>query len=645
MAKDAGAQYDDAIQGAAKAFGVDPDILHGIAHAESRYNPKAVSPKGAQGMMQFMPDTAKRFGIDPSDPEQAIFGAAQYLKENLDKFKGDYGKAVAAYNWGENRKEYEQGDWVKKLPKETDQYVENVLSYAASRAKPAEEKATGAKPAFPGSKAHLIPGAESDIMPTPRKEMGLVERVKDIGKGLVEIPGAVIGGTLREPIAAGVALATGRKPEEVGGQIAPVQSEFAKGVLGGLGGALEAAKVPALTPGMLTAPVRPAVAAGRQVAAPVANELGMVKEAAQNVLAERQAVKAGERAAQSFQEAPRIEAAQEANRLGINLNPAASNPTLRNQLKEMMVGGEYLDKLIAESDKHQWSKIAKNELGIAERENLADPATFAKARQAANKPYEDIKKIGNFVADEDTVTALNDLRQSEALIGGEATKGTIDKLIDSAVTRVQGGLTGKDLLDNISNLRKDARTIYKKTDLSPEQRAVADANIGIANALEGLVEKNLAANPKLLEQFREARTKMAKSYAYENATDMNTGILDPIKIAQLTAKDNALTGDIAAIGKIAGNFPEIVSTTPRSLPSKAISHLTRSGIPGAVGFVLGSAVGSPGLGVITGALAGQAAARIGAKRVLGKGYQAKRAVPKDYRNNLAPIEKLNKLAK
>lgn len=641
MAKDAGAQYDGAIQFAAKEFGVDPDVLHGIAYAESRYNPKAVSPKGAQGMMQFMPDTAKRFGIDPSDPEQAIFGAAQYLKENLDKFGGDYGKAVAAYNWGENRKEYEQGDWVKKLPKETDQYVENVLSYAAGRAKPTE---AGPKPAFPGSKAHLIPGAETDILPTPRKEMGLVERVKDIGKGLVEIPGAIIGGTIREPIAAGVALATGRKPEEVGGQIAPVQSEFAKSVLGGLGSALETAKVPALTPGMLTAPVRPAVAAGRQVAAPVANELAMVGEAAQNTLAARQAAKAGQRAAQSFQEAPRIEAAQEANRLGINLNPAASNPTVRNRLKEAMVGGEDLDKAIAESNKAQWGRIAKNELGLPETETLS-PAAYAKARQAANKPYEDIKKIGNFVADEDTITALNDLRQSEALIGGEATKGTIDKLIDSAVSRTQGGLTGKDLLDNISNLRKDARTIYKKTDLSPEQRAVADANIGIANALEGLVEKNLAGNPKLLEQFREARTKMAKSYAYENATDMNTGILDPLKIAQLTAKDNALTGDIAAIGKIAGNFPETVSTTPRGLPAKTISHLTRSGVPGAVGFLLGSAVGTPGLGIITGAAAGQVAARIGAKRVLGKAYQAKRAVPKDYRNSLAPIEKLNKLAK
>lgn len=174
---------------------------------------------------------------------------------------------------------------------------------------------------------------------------------------------------------------------------------------------------------------------------------------------------------------------------------------------------------------------------------------------------------------------------------------------------------------------------------------MADTNIGIANTLEGLIEKNLAGNPKLLEQFRDARTKMAKSYAYEGATDMNTGILDPAKIAQMTAKDNALTGDIAAIGKIAGNFPETVSTTPRGLPAKAISHLTRSGVPGALGFAAGSLVGSPGLGVITGAAAGQLAAKIGAKRVLNKAYQAKRAVPKDYRNNLAPIEKLNNLAK
>lgn len=631
MAKDAGAQYDSAIQFAAKEFGIDPDILHGIAYAESRYNPKATSPKGAQGMMQFMPDTAKRFGIDPSDPEQAIFGAAQYLKENLDKFKGDYGKAVAAYNWGENRKEYEQGDWVKKLPKETDQYVENVLSYAASRAKPSEATPAGPKPAFPGSKAHLIPGAENDVMPTPRKPL----TVGDIAKGAIEVPVTLAYETLAAPVAA---LATGGKPEQWQYHMKP-QSETAQRVLGGLADVMETAKVPALTPGMLTAPVRPAVAAGRQVAVPVANELGMVKEAAQNVLAERQAVKAGERAAQSFQEAPRIESAQKAQRLGINLDPGSSNPTFVNRLVERAVGTGNVQKAIAESNIHQPTVVAKNELGIPERKVLS-PKVFAEARQAASKPYEDIKKIGNFVADEDTVTALNDLRQSEALIGGEATKGTIDKLIDSAVTRVQGGLTGKDLLDNISNLRKDARTIYKKTDLSPEQRAVADANIGIANALEGLVEKNLAANPKLLEQFREARTKMAKTYAYENVTDMNTGLIDVTKLAKLTAKDNALTGDIADLGFIAGNHPEAFTAKPRGALERGATYLARSTIPGSVGFLVAGPAGA-----ITGAALGKAVEWAGKKVVTRKGYQARHAVPKDYRNNLAPVKKLNALSK
>ena len=644
MAKDAGAPYEEVIQGAAKAFNLDPDILRGMAQTESGFDPDVISGKrksktGAVGIMQFMPETAKRFGVDPTKPEDAIFASAQYLRENLDKFDNDYTKAVAAYNWGENRDAYKKSDWVKQLPDETFNYVNSILGHAAKYGKPAEAEPTGVKPAFKGSKAHLIPGAETDILPTPRKEMGLVERAKDIGKGLVEIPGAIIGGTIREPIAAGVALATGRKPEELGGQIAPVQSEFAKSVLGGLGSALETAKVPALTPGMLTAPVRPAMAAGRQVAAPVANELAMVGEAAQNTLAARQAVKAGERAAQSFQEAPRIESAQKAQRLGINLDPGSSNPTFVNRLVEKTVGASNVQKAIAESNIHRPTAVAKNELDIPPTKTLS-PKTFADARAAASKPYETIKKIDNFVGDEDTLGALNGLRQSEALIGGKATKGRIDSLIDDAVTKVQQGLNGKDLLDNISNLRKDARTIYKKVDLSPEERVIADANIGIANALEALIEKNLTSNPKLLEQFRDARTKMAKSYAYEGVTDMNTGLVDASKLAKITAKDNALTGDIADLGFIAGNHPEAFTAKPRGVLERGATYLARSTIPGSVGFLIGGPAGA-----ITGAALGKGVEWAGKKIITRKGYQAKHAVPKDYRNNLAPIEKLNKLAK
>jgi hypothetical protein len=71
-------------------------------------------------------------------------------------------------------------------------------------------------------------------------------------------------------------------------------------------------------------------------------------------------------------------------------------------------------------------------------------------------------------------------------------------------------------------------------------------------------------NPKLLDQFRDARQKMARTYVYEGATDFNTGMVDVSKLARITAKDNALTGDIASLGKIAGNFPDVFTTTAAS---------------------------------------------------------------------------------
>lgn len=500
--------------------------------------------------------------------------------------------------------------------------------------------AAESKPAFLGSKAHLIPGAETDIMPTPRKEMGLVERVKDIGKGLVEIPGAMIGGAL-QPVAAGYeSLMTGQDVKQSGYQMKPVESQFAQDVLGGLGNVLEQAKVPAMTPGMLAAPtnnlIRPAI---QQAAAPVAREAQLVGGVVKNAIDQRATQNALAKATQSVERAPQIEAAQEASRLGIALPPAESNPTLRNRITEKVVGAANIEKQVAEVNKHAPTRIAKNELDIPETATLS-PKTFAEARTAASKPYETIKAIPSIAADDATIGALNDLRQSEALIGGKATKGKIDSLIDDAVGQVQQGLSGDNLLKNISNLRKDARTIYKKADLSPEERVVADANIGIANALESMIEKNIAGDATLLEQFRDARTRMAKSYAYENATDMNTGMVDASKLAKLTAKDNALTGDIAALGKIAGNFPEAFTVRTRSDLARAGTYLARTSIPGSVGLLVGGLPGG-----VAGAALGKIVESVGAKRVVKPGYQAKRAIPKDYRNNLAPIEKLNKLAK
>lgn len=95
---------DDAIRSAAEAYGIDPNLLRAQAWAESRNNPSAVSPAGAQGLMQIMPGTGKELGLtDPYDPWQSAYAGAKYLGQQLRRFDGDTDKALAAYNAGPGR--------------------------------------------------------------------------------------------------------------------------------------------------------------------------------------------------------------------------------------------------------------------------------------------------------------------------------------------------------------------------------------------------------------------------------------------------------------------------------------------------------------------------------------------------------------
>ena len=82
--------------------GVESHLVHSVIRAESNYNPNAVSPKGAQGIMQLIPSTARRFGVSNAfDARENVQGGVRYLRFLLDYYKGDYPKAIAAYNAGE----------------------------------------------------------------------------------------------------------------------------------------------------------------------------------------------------------------------------------------------------------------------------------------------------------------------------------------------------------------------------------------------------------------------------------------------------------------------------------------------------------------------------------------------------------------
>ncbi|MGD0868241.1 MAG: lytic transglycosylase domain-containing protein [Bryobacteraceae bacterium] len=89
------------IETAAKANQIQVQLLHAVIEQESAFHPCAVSSKGAQGLMQLMPDTAGSLGVkDPFDPQQSIEAGARYLKQLLDKYKGDLKLSLGAYNAG-----------------------------------------------------------------------------------------------------------------------------------------------------------------------------------------------------------------------------------------------------------------------------------------------------------------------------------------------------------------------------------------------------------------------------------------------------------------------------------------------------------------------------------------------------------------
>jgi hypothetical protein len=167
----------------------------------------------------------------------------------------------------------------------------------------------------------------------------------------------------------------------------------------------------------------------------------------------------------------------------------------------------------------------------------------------------------------------------------------------------------------------------------------------IANALEDLVEANIT-DQKLLKDFRNARVDMAKIYGYERATDMRTGQVDIQKIAKQLEKNPAMTGDIAALGRVAANFPEVTQMKPSEL--SLLQRFTRAGAAGTVGAGLGGALlGGSGviLGGATSAVASKFGGRYAARRLTTPEVQARRSTPQDFRqlNNLTPAEEANAL--
>ena len=120
-------ELNDIIENASKIYEVDPKLIRSIIKAESDFDANATSSKGAMGLMQLMPETAKELGVkDCYNPVENVMAGTRYLKSLIDRYEGNVELTLAAYNWGMGNVERHP----EKLPKETREYIARVKTYS-----------------------------------------------------------------------------------------------------------------------------------------------------------------------------------------------------------------------------------------------------------------------------------------------------------------------------------------------------------------------------------------------------------------------------------------------------------------------------------------------------------------------------------
>lgn len=147
----------------ARRQGVNPQLAVSVAFAESNFNPSAVSPKGAIGLMQLMPVTAKELGVDPTDVTQNIQGGVRYLKQLGEQFENNPIKVLSAYNAGPNARFFQTND-PKDIPTETLEYVNRIAGVFGGRLPEVQltEKVEVTEPAPPAAPPPAPPSAAFD---------------------------------------------------------------------------------------------------------------------------------------------------------------------------------------------------------------------------------------------------------------------------------------------------------------------------------------------------------------------------------------------------------------------------------------------------------------------------------------------------
>ena len=493
----------------------------------------------------------------------------------------------------------------------------------------------------------------ANLAPTPQAPVSLIDKIYGAAEVLPAMAGGMVGGVVSPIAQLGYEFTQGQAFTPQGKAAAAefgkkVQSQFyqprtEKGqeYTAAIGNALApmiGVPIPTLNALGQSAPA--AARAIRDVGRSEANLIGGAIAAPLEARAAR--IQEG-RVAKSYANAPIIDAAKAAERLGFAVNPAITNPTLSNRAKGMVVGPAFNEAALP-YNAAKVTEVVRKDLGIAANERL-DAGAIDRALDQASTPYAPIRAMQVLQTSDDVLSSIQSLNK-QATLGGKSQAKVVTTLIDDVLQELQDGRSGAQILDDIRQMRRQAQTVYKARDSGQNPPIadvnVADARIGIANALEKLIDEN-APNAKVLKEFQQARQRMAQIYDQERAINYANETVDPQIFAKLLdEKKGGMTGVGADIGKVAAKFPDVMST--QAPTAQLMPKATRSGVLSAAGALAGGMVaGYPGAigGAAIGGATGIIGNRLAARGMVNPAYQTSRAMPADYRpgpNMLRPVE-------
>lgn len=273
-------------------------------------------------------------------------------------------------------------------------------------------------------------------------------------------------------------------------------------------------------------------------------------------------VPAAARAVMGAPKAPTNEqATKEAREAGFVLPPGQSNPTLWNKMLEGFAGKLTTAQLSSQKNQEKVNVLARRSLGLADDAQIT-PQMLANMRAQAGDAYQAIKDFGSgrikFRPDSAFKAEIDS-------IGGDfakAAKEFPDLLSNAGVDALKTALVSKPIspaaaVELSKKLRQEASTNLKAFD-NNEKLALGRAQRDAANAIEGLVERNLSAtgNGQLVQDFRTARTTIARSHDIESALNSSTGDISAKAIAKLSDKGRPLGSELQTVANAAEAFPK-----------------------------------------------------------------------------------------